>query len=182
MGQFWTVINMAAQWNITDWPEGEAMRAADCCFAAWIAMRGGEHNHEERQILDQIRHHFEIYGESRYSRWATDDARIDEHAARTMERYGFRRTEETRDALKGDTSENIFYIFPEAFRKDVCKGIDHKRAQRLLQRLGALKSEKDRFTGKARLPGAGSNPVACYIVKYSALCADDEPADMEIVE
>lgn len=165
---------LASHWGITGWPEGEAMRAADECFAQWLAFRGGEHNREEQKILDQIRHHFETYGESRYTRWETEDARIDEHAARTMERYGFRRTKETRDALHGDTTENFFYVYPAAFRGVVCKGIDYKRAANLLIARGALQHEKTKLTGKARLPGSGSSPTACFIVNYSALCADDE--------
>jgi uncharacterized protein (DUF927 family) len=171
---------LATKWGVTGWPKGEAMRAADRCFQAWVTLRGGEGNFEERQILEQIRHHFETFGESRYTRWGSEDARIDEHAARTMERYGFRRTEETRDALTGDTTESVFYVYPEAFRQNVCKGIDHKRAARLLSKMGALRSEKDRLTGKARLPGAGTAPASCYIVKYSALCSgEDNDAEME---
>lgn len=169
-----TAGELATRWGITGWPRGEAMQAADRCFQAWLAQRGGEGNLEEQKILDQIRHHFEIFGESRYTRWESEGARTDEHAPRTMERYGFRRTEEKRDPLKGDTSENFFYVFPEAFRRDVCKGLDYKRAARLLSTLGALRSEKDRFTGKARLPGSGTAPVACYIVRYAGLCVDDE--------
>lgn len=165
---------LATEWNITGWSQGEAMRAAGECFAQWVAFRGGEGNREEQQILNQIRYHFETYGESRYTRWETEDARIDEHAARTMERCGFRRTKETRDQLHGDTTENLFYIFPESFRTAVCKGIDYKRAANLLIARSALQHEKGRLTGKARLPGAGSSPRACFIVNYSALCADDE--------
>lgn len=165
---------LATKWGITGWPKGEAMRAAERCFQAWVTLRGGEGNLEEKQILEQIRHHFETFGESRYTRWESSDARTDEHAARTMERYGFRSTEEIRDPLKGDSTESVFYVYVEAFRQNVCKGIDHKRAARLLAKLGALKSEKDRHTGKARLPGAGTAPVSCYIVKYSALCSADD--------
>jgi uncharacterized protein (DUF927 family) len=165
---------LATRWNITGWMQGEAMRAADICFGAWLSLRGGEGNIEERKILEQIRHHFEIFGESRYTRWESDDARIDEHAPRTMERYGFRKTIHNRDPLKGDSTENVFHIFIEAFRRDVCKGIDYKRACHLLASIGALKSEKDRFTGKARLPGHGGAPMSCYIVHQSALARSDD--------
>lgn len=165
---------LAIKWGIVGWPEGEALTSAGRCFRAWLDQRGGEGNHEERLMIEQVRHHFETYAESRYTRWEAAEPRIDEHAPRTMERYGFRKTEELRDPLVGDSTESIFYVFPESFRREICKGLDYKRVQRLLDDLGALQKEKDRYTGKARLPGLGKIPTSCYIVKFAALCESEE--------
>ncbi|WP_161993309.1 DUF927 domain-containing protein, partial [Lacisediminimonas profundi] len=42
---------MATHAGITGWPEGEAMRAARACFAAWLEGRGGSGNTEHSAIV-----------------------------------------------------------------------------------------------------------------------------------
>jgi hypothetical protein len=112
------------------------------------------------------------YGESRFTRWEADGARVDEHTPRTMERWGFRKTTEETDSMLGDTTEAVFYLLPDGF-KDMTKGLDHKRVARVLYEIGALETDNEkgviRYTKRVRLPGAGKSPKGCYVIRFSAL-------------
>jgi prophage antirepressor-like protein len=50
-------------------------------------------------------------------------------------------------------------IFPEVFRREVCRGFDPKFVGEVLRDAGWLKHDRDRFTMKHRLPGIGNAPV-----------------------
>jgi len=115
------------------------------------------------------------YGESRFTRWESEDARIDEHAPRTMDRWGHRKTEEQADSMLGNTTESIFYLEKSGFM-DMCKGLDYKRVARVLKESGALitDSEPGRLTKKTRIPGGGKSPVNCYVVRLSVLLSDGD--------
>jgi uncharacterized protein (DUF927 family) len=164
---------LATEWGITGWPKGEAMRAADNAFRRWLYNRGGNGNLEEKQILQQVRLFFEREGEAGFTRWCSEDAKVDEHAPRSMKRYGFRKTDSDRDPLEGESTENHYYIFSESFRAEVCKGYDPVRVARLLRDRGALMCDEEkagsRLQRSVRLPGMGKSPTKCYVIKHSAL-------------
>lgn len=163
---------LATEWGVTCWEPGEAHVAAVSCFMAWLHRRGGEGSHEEREIIDAVRYLLEVYGESRFTRWDSEDARIDDHAPRTMERWGFRRTLEETSMLDGKATESLFYVFPGAFKESFAKGHDPKRVARVLADLGALECDGERLQGRARLPGMGMKQTRCYIIKAAALYPD----------
>lgn len=52
-----------------------------------------------------------------------------------------------------------FLIFLEVFKREVCKGQDHQFAAKVLEDAGWLKTDRDRFTHRLRLPGIGNAPV-----------------------
>jgi len=163
---------LATEWGVTSWEPGEALGAAVSCFVAWLHRRGGEGSHEEREIIDAVRYLLEVYGESRFTRWDSEDSRIDDHAPRTMERWGFRRTLEQNSQLDGKSTESLFYVFPGAFKESFAKGHDPKRVARVLADLGALECDGERLQGRARLPGMGMKQTRCYIIKAAALYPD----------
>ena len=173
----------ATMLGLTGWPLGWAAQAAGECFRAWLGFRGGAGSLEDTQALAHVRLALTKYGESRFTRWEADDARVDEHTPRTMERWGFRRTVEESDSMLGDTTEAVFYLTPDGF-KDMTKGFDTKRVARVLLDAGALETDNEkgvtRYTKKVRLPGAGKRPVNCYVIRLAVLLAgqadpDDEP-------
>lgn len=165
----------ATEIGITGWERGWAVQAASYCFRAWVAMRGGDGNLEDTKAINHVREMLTKYGESRFTRWESDDARIDEHAPRTMEKWGFRKTiEETYSADSG-TTENVFYLTRDGLA-DMCKGFDTTHIGRLLKERGALETDKEpgRLTKKVRLPGSGKKPVNCYVIKLAVLLGEEE--------
>lgn len=174
--------------GITGWETGEATEAARMCFAAWLDGRGGAGNVEHSSILRQVSGFFQAHGEARFVWWhrATDD-----HKPNTINRAGFKRLL-TRDGMAiksnsdhhkayGDVphpsdaeeTETEYFVLPETFHNEICKGFDPKAVTRLLIERGLLETEtgsKAGATRKERLPGMGS--VRCYKFKPGVVGAE----------
>ena len=153
---------IAREARILPWPEGEAMRAAGRCFRDWLAQRGGIEPAEERNAIAQVRHFIELHGASRFE--PIGDGR--EHAeARVINRAGFR----AGDAINGYE----YIVLPEAWKADVCTGMDAIFVTKSLAQRGLLKVGSDgKAQIKRRLPGF-ENPVRCYVLNSSVM--DDLP-------
>lgn len=112
---------LATEYGITGWPEGEAIQAAAEGFKVWRAMRG-KGNDERRQILERVSGFIDRYGDGRFSDAdATGDIRIPDRA-------GYWR----------DTSEGREYLFTAYGMREALKGFDFNRALDTLQEAGAL--------------------------------------------
>lgn len=136
--------------GILPWPEGEAFEGCRKCFQSWIDVRGGVGNHEEAQALAKVRRFIESHGESRFTPW---NEGIDNNGwGKTMQRAGFRRA--------GDEGKTEFFILPEAYKTEVCAGLNPTYVTKLLIEHGYLATNAD---GKAqvemRLPGMGKKRV-----------------------
>lgn len=171
---------LAIEAGIAPWPPGHAGKAALSCFNSWLAARGHLDNGEDASMLRQVRAWLEKNGDALLT-WTHRG--MDDHRPNTALRAGFKRLVSAEgEPLKmdsavaylerttGDTRERMdafveYLIFPEAFRNDVCKGLDARAVAELLRKRGHLKHEKDRLTIKHRLPGMDKVPV--YHVKPS---------------
>jgi uncharacterized protein (DUF927 family) len=153
---------LATAWGITGWALGEASEAAKTCFEAWLAQRGGGGNQEAAAMLAQVRQFFELHGDARFTEW---DRATDDHAPKTVNRAGFRRTH-------GESGETEYYVLREVFRSEVCKGFDYKTVCRLLADQGALEMGGRSFTRKERLPGMGN--TSCYRITAKLWGGDHE--------
>ncbi|WP_299944464.1 DUF927 domain-containing protein [uncultured Microbulbifer sp.] len=158
---------MASKAGITGWPQGMAMHAAHACFKAWIAARGGIGNLEDQQSLHALRLFFDLYGESHFTRWDREDATADDHTVRTLKRCGYRKTLQDSNALEGPScSETIYYVYPAAFKAEICKGLNDRRAKQLLAESGALERDSNgKFSTSTRLPNSGRNPERVLIIR-----------------
>ncbi len=134
---------LASHYGLTGWQRGEGERATKACFGAWLESFGGIGNREERTVLAQVRAFFEAHGASRFEDVA---ATVDQ---RIINRAGFYRT--------GPSGVREFLVLPEAFKAEVCKGLDAKAAETLLVAKGWIEPGGDRRpTQKPRLPGIGT--------------------------
>jgi uncharacterized protein (DUF927 family) len=153
---------LATAFGVTGWPDGIATTAARVCLHGWLAERGGAGNLEGEAIMARLRQVIERFGESRFTRWESTAAKIDEHGPRTIDRLGFRKTMEHG---MGDTLHTTitYYVLPEAWRSEVFRGLNLTAVNRELIQRGVLQPAKD---GKAscsvRLPGMGVQ--RCYVV------------------
>lgn len=119
---------LATRFELTGWQAGEAEAAAKTCFNAWLNGRGGAGNHEDSEILSQVRSFFEAHGESRFTPLDAIGERT------TVNRAGFREVLEG----AGDSSHTIYYCLPEAFSNELCKGYDNKKVTAVLKGAGWL--------------------------------------------
>lgn len=143
--------------GILPWPEGEALDACRKCFMAWIDLRGGIGNHEETQAIAQVHRFIEMHGESRFTSWTEEGIEgigsIDKNGlGKTIQRAGFRRVTED-----GRTE---YFILPEAYKSEVCSGMNAKYVTQVLADKGFLvKDPQGKPQVQVRLPGVGRNRV-----------------------
>ena len=164
--------------GLTGWAQKQAWQSAGTLYRDWLRQRGGAGNEEDRQILRQVRLFFEQHGESRFTRWNSEDAVVDDHGPKTLARCGFRKTEvRCEDGRSGGekSMENTYYVFRQSWASEILKGLDLKRANRLLLDLGALLPGND---GKAsrmlRLPGMGADRVYVVLPSLWQTAGDDD--------
>lgn len=166
---------IATVWDVTGWNKGEAIAAAETCFTAWLAQRGGSGNAEERAMLAQVQNFFESNGESRFSDWERPASDTSQHAPKTINKAGYRKHFDAKDDegnaiytgehyKEGDEKkarDTEFFVFTETFRSEVCKGYDHKVIQRLLDSYGVLirPNSGKAYTRDERLPAEGKQRV-----------------------
>ncbi|SOB49516.1 DUF927 domain-containing protein [Pseudomonas lundensis] len=154
---------LATALGITGWPDGTATTAARVCLNAWLNERGGAGNYEGDAIVARLRQVIERFGESRFTRWESAAAKIDEHGPRTIDRLGFRKSLEHGMGDELHTT-NTYYVLPEAWRSEVFKGMNINAVNKELLRRGVLEPGSDgKASSLVRLPGLG--PQRCYIVK-----------------
>ena len=122
---------LAAEWGILPWPKGEAVIAAEKCFQAWLEKRGGAGPQEMTQALGHVKLTLERDGSSRFQKWNCASDKV-------INRLGYVRDD--------PTDGRRFYILPEMFRRDVCKGLDAKLAALALKQAGALIHDRNRAT------------------------------------
>jgi len=138
---------IATQYGLTGWDQGESGAAVGKCFASWLDGFGGTGNHEERALLAQVRAFFETNGASRFQEVSGDSQHI-------INRAGFFR-------LVSDKRRE-FLVLPEAFKREVCVGVDLKYATRILREHGWLLAGNDKAAQRIRLPGLGS--TRAYVI------------------
>lgn len=110
---------VATEYGITGWPEGEAIQAAAEGFKSWRSLRG-HGNDEHRQILDRISGFIERHGDGRFS-----DANVE---TQVRDRAGWWR----------DSTGERTYLFTAEGLREALKGFDFSRALDALEKSGAL--------------------------------------------
>ncbi len=175
---------LATMWGITGWLAGEAMQAAEICFKAWLAQRGGAGNQESSAMLAQVRRFFEMHGEARFTDWDRTVA-DDTHAAKTVNRAGYRKHTEARgedgmpiytgdvypDGGEKKAKDTEYFVFQETFRQEVCAGYDYRTVCRLLSDRGVLVTDDKGFTRTERLPSG--ERARCFRITSRVFSDDD---------
>ncbi|HOY69564.1 MAG TPA: DUF927 domain-containing protein [Methylotenera sp.] len=181
---------IATVWGVTGWASGEAIKAADTCFKAWLMQRGGTGNAEERAMLAQVQRFFELHGESRFSDWERPASDTSQHAPKTLNKAGYRKHFDAKDAdgqpvytgenyADGDEKkarDTEFYVYPETFRSEICAGYDYKVIQKLLDKHGALirPNSSKAYTRSERLPAEGMQNIYKLNSKVFGLLAEND--------
>jgi uncharacterized protein (DUF927 family) len=154
---------LAAGSGIVPWAPGEAARAAARCFADWVATRpGGAGPGEDAAALRQVRAFIEAHGASRFEALAGQEG-APEEARPVPNRAGFRR--------QGEGGAWEYLILSEAWRTEVCRGLDPIAAAKAVDAAGFLRRGGDgRLQDKPSISGHGSPRV--YVVRGAILGGD----------
>lgn len=138
---------LATQLGITGWADKEATQAAITCFQSWLEHRGGVRDQERATILSQVRSFLESHGESRFTEWHNANSQ-------TMNRAGFRKTNQ---------QGTQFYVLPEAFRQEICAGLEPRMVARILMTESWLLPDDDgKPYRREYLPMIGRS--RCYVL------------------
>ena len=150
---------LATSWGLTGWPEGMALQSAERCYRAWLTARGGTGNAEERDMIRQVSEYLERNGESRFTHYARAE-KADDHMPDTVNRAGFKRP------VSEDNGASMeFYVLPEVFKRDMCKGFDYRDVAKVLKGHGFIKTNEEkqkRLTFQTNLPTLGK--TRCFLI------------------
>jgi putative DNA primase/helicase len=152
---------LASQFGVTGWKTEEAISGVIKCFQDWLNARGDMGMHEEKEALTQVRSYFEFHGESRFTPWELGL----EDKSRTINRVGYRKF--------ADVGVE-FYVFPDAFRNEICKGLDYRFVEKICIKQKLLLPATDGSpTRGERLPGIEKNK-RCYRFTSEVLSGEKE--------
>ncbi|KTD67571.1 DUF927 domain-containing protein [Legionella shakespearei] len=143
---------LATEYGLTGWKDGESIRAGYQCYQAWLDHFGAEGNREDRTILAQVRSFFESHGASRFDNIKTPNNE------RLQNRAGFYYTD--------DAGFRVYMVLTEVFKKELCQGFESRTVARVLINEGWLKPAADGLpTHKPRIRGVGTPRVYMFTDK-----------------
>ncbi len=175
---------LAGEWQITEWQPGEATRAAETCFRAWLADRGTVGAAEDAQAVKQLRAFIATHGAARFERWddprPLDAQQVGEDPAappperfKTMNRAGWRRWVQGEDGR----GQWVHYLTAAAM-KEAMVALAMREATRTLATQGfivpsrtASDTSRGVLAGLHTVPGHGK--VRLYEISRGILGAED---------
>jgi uncharacterized protein (DUF927 family) len=148
---------LGIKFGVLPWPPGEAEAAAVRCFSDWLMQRGGTAPAEIVAGLRQVQLFLEQHGSSRFEpAWAEGDS----HPGRTINRAGFRRAD--------DSGAWRYYVLPESWAAEVCKGFDPMLLARAMIEGGWMEpGEGKNLAKRVRVPMAGNPRLYCIAPSFS---------------
>jgi len=152
---------LAIQTGVIPWADSVLYWAIDKCFQDWLTRRGTTGALEETKIISQVRYFIELNGNSRFQDLS------EPHETTCHNRAGVK-------YLNKENGRLEYYVFPEVFKKDVCKGFDPNTACTVLRKAGLLiRKEGDRNTSKVPKIIPGDGYKRCYLLYLGELEASD---------
>lgn len=117
---------LATAYGVTGWSQGEATRAAEVGFAAWLALRGsGASNAEKGQIAERLLGFLERHGDSRFSDMDDND---DQRTGMVRDRAGW---------WQNSGTGRVYWFTAEGLR-EALKGLDFAPALSALELAGLI--------------------------------------------
>lgn len=150
---------LATAYGVTGWTQGEATRAAEVAFAAWLSLRGNASgNAEHDQIAERVLSFIERHGDSRFS---DVDGTDDQRAGMVRDRAGWW---EDRRGIR-------IFLFTGDGLREALKGFDFHRALDALQ-LARLIPAPGADGKKARTKRISGRAVKVYAVHPEGIPSD----------
>lgn len=146
-----TAGELATKANITGWKAGTAFNAVQKIFNQWLGSFEQVGDYENREIVAHVKAFFEANESSRFEAITPDP----DHIERINNRVGY---------WKIENGEKLFYVLPEQFKNEVCKGYDSRKAARALLAYNLLEHDTGKASKTARIPSR-KNAVKVYAVK-----------------
>jgi uncharacterized protein (DUF927 family) len=148
---------LAEQWGIVPWGKGQARIAARVLFNSWLKDRGSVEPAEITQGIEAVRLYLELHGASRFVSETDDRSAV-------PNRVGFVRKE------KG---KPVYYVYPEAWRREILRGFDVKLITRAMLERGYLKRGPDVSHRSPKIRRKAGNGVSTWCYQPSSRMGDD---------
>ncbi|WP_434617381.1 DUF927 domain-containing protein [Azospirillum sp. B2RO_4] len=159
-----TAGELAIRFGVLPWSEGSATDAAGRCFSDWMSERASTKAHEASAGIERVRDFILRHGMTRFTSLNDPEERP------ASNRVGFR------ERARGNDTD--YYIFPSAFRDDICAPLHFRDVLRELETQGYLvKARNGSPSVSKRLPGY-SNAIKVYHLRGSVV-GDGEQDDTE---
>jgi uncharacterized protein (DUF927 family) len=146
---------LAIHYGIVPWRPGEATTGAGRCWRDWLAARGGVGEREADQAIAQVRAFIEAHGASRFAPKEEPDRPV-------ANRVGY--------YARHPDGSRTYYVLPEAWRGEVCRGRDPEYVARVLAERGALRHDVHTLQSRARIAGARRRVYAITEALYDLTC------------
>ena len=132
---------LAIGFGILPLAQGDAVESIAKCFKAWGNERGNTQDLEQKIAIVQVKGFLEKYGDSRF-------INIGENSLiKPIERYGYKQKHE---------GAFHYYVFPEIYKNEMCKGLSHKQVTKYLLEKGFLVADNQgRSVESKHLPDIG---------------------------
>lgn len=146
---------LATQAGITGWQQGRAFEALGQCFHTWLRTLGNGENIEETLILEHIKSFFTQHGLSRFENLTVmrhHDGEV--IRPRIHNRVGYY-----------DKESNRYLVYPELFKSEICKGLNHRAVVKALMAHKWLDCDQQGKSSKlVRLP---DSPKAVRVYQFN---------------
>jgi uncharacterized protein (DUF927 family) len=155
---------VASEWRILPWEQGQAEDAAKKCFAAWLADRGGAGSGEADAGLKQVRSFLIAHGASRFEELHSDpktkELSESDNPRTVINRVGWR--------WEVPGKGWAYAIPPATFEDVVCAGTSAKPLLKRLAEEGHLyRNDGAKLAAKLRIPGQGR--LRAYVILPSVM-------------
>ena len=150
---------LAIEFGVFPWPEGDAEKAAERCFNDWLRERGGPEQKEDKDAIERVIG-FLRRESSRFRPWAMEFSPVPNCAGYSKD------------------NPRRFYIYLTTFRDEICgkNGLDYRNAAKVLAEAGYLiKSSRSRYLRTERLPIEGNQEV--YVIRLPQSTEEAEKED-----
>lgn len=156
---------LASEAGLLLWPVGHAFWAARICFESWLSRRGGAGELEASQAIQTVRHHLQTRSNVHYEWLSHLGGTHDFQDRKNIPLYGYKRMDDD------DRVEHL--ITPDAFKLEICAGLDEKAVRKHLFDAGFLVPAKDgQRTHSIRIPDIG--PKRFLVINAKILGTDDD--------
>jgi uncharacterized protein (DUF927 family) len=147
--------DLATYWGITGWPKGSAGESSLKLFKEWLDGRGGAGSIDEERSIAQVRKFLAEYRSSRFDSTRVERGEVDgtpvEIPLTENRIYG----KQAGFVIEGESEdEELFCIFTETFRDEVCLGYDTKMVCAALHKRDWLIKDDSGNTLVKRPPGS----------------------------
>lgn len=146
---------LAAHYGIVGWTPGEATTGAARCWNDWLVARGGAGEREADRAVAQVRAFLEAHGASRFAPIEAPDRPIANRVG-----YYARHSDGTR----------TYYVLPEAWRGEVCRGQEPEHVARVLAARGALRHDPNTWQWRVRIAGRRRRVYAITEALFEGTC------------